>query len=111
MKSVVGLVVAVLILCVAGVASADHVGTGVILVAGPGEGTMTLVLKEGRPWTLVLGEATKVYDDSGREISPSRLGPGDYVREVCVKLPDWRILAKQITVLRPAWRELGTPEL
>ena len=110
MKGVVGLVLALSVFGVAGVAAADHAGTGVIVAAGAADPTLTLILEDGQRWTLILAESTEAYDDLGRAIPAARLGQGDYVREVCTKLPHGRVVARQITRLRPAWRALESPE-
>ena len=110
MKGLIGLVAALMVFGVAAAAAADHAGGGVIVAAPPGEPTLNVILEGGQRWAMLVGEVTEIYDDLGRAIPASRLNAGDYVREICARLPDGRIMAKQITVLRPAWRALESPE-
>jgi hypothetical protein len=109
MKQTIGFVAVFLILMGAGVASAEveHASTGVLVAAGPGAVTL---LENGRRLTLVLGDTTAIFDDLGQPLSAAGLGPGDYVREECTRQADGQSLARRITVLRPAWRALGSPE-
>ena len=106
-----GLVVALVVFGVAGAAGAEtvHVRKGVIVAAGPGD--MVMVLDNNHRHTLVLADATKVYDDMGKMIRTAGLRTGDYVQEECLRLPDGRFVAKRIILLRPAWRDLQSPEL
>jgi len=71
---------------------------------------VVMVLENGHRHTLELTQTTKVYNEFA-EISALALGPGDFVEEDCVSLPDGRFLARRITLLRAAWRELTSPEL
>ncbi len=111
MKGTLGLVAAIMVFGAAAAAAADHVGTGVIVAADPGGPTVHLRLEGGRPWTLVIGYMTEISDDFGRAIPAGWLNAGDYVSEVCTRLPDGRVVAKQITVLRQARRDHESPRI
>ncbi len=110
MKGGTGLVLVVaMVLGIAGSAPADgpdHVGIGVIVATDPSRGTLKVLLHGSKPWALMVNETTRVYDELGREILEARLTTGDYVREVCGRLATGEFTAKQINVLRPAWRQM-----
>ena len=107
MKLVMVVLAVVLLLWGPGLAAADHEGMGLIVAAGPGRVTM---VENSHRHSLVLARTTQVTDDAGNPIPVTALGAGDYVREACVPQPDGRFIAKRIVVLRPAWRELTSPE-
>jgi hypothetical protein len=109
MKTVIGTVTALLVWGAAGLALADpgHTARGKIVAAD--QASAIMVLENGHRHTLTLSPTTKLYDELGR-LTALPLGPGDFVEEDCVSLPDGRFLARRITLLRAAWRELTSPE-
>ena len=107
MKAMVAVLATLVVLGTAGAALADHEGVGIIVAADRAGVTM---VENSHSHVLVLAATTKVYDDEGKAIPAARLGRGDVVREECVPQPDGRSIAKWIAILRPAWRELESPE-
>ena len=110
MKKLIGVTVLLAMLSVAGVALADglHRTSGVIVAAD--RDIVTIRLESGASLALSLAASTAVYDGVGQPMRAAALGPGDYVREECVEREGGRHVAVRITLLRPAWRDLGPPE-
>ncbi len=109
MKSVIGTVTALLVWGAAGPATADHLHTARGKIVSADRASLAMVLENGHRHTLELSRTTVVYDESDR-LSALPLQPGDLVQEDCVSLADGRFLARRITLLRAAWRELASPE-
>jgi hypothetical protein len=109
MKSVIGTVTALLVWGTAGLATADQLHTARGRIVSADRSRVVMVLENGHRHTLELTQTTKVYGEFA-EVSALALGPGDFVVEGCVSLPDGRFLARRITLLRAAWRELTSPE-
>jgi len=109
MKTVIGTVTALLVWGAAGVAAADQLHTARGKIVSADRSRVVMVLENGHRHTLELSRTTAVYDESV-QLSALPLQPGDFVQEDCVSLPDGRFLARRITLLRAAWRELTSPE-
>ncbi len=108
MKTMIATVTALVVWAAAGPAMADqgHMARGKIVAAD--RGSVVMVLENGHRHTLELARTTRVYDEFD-QLSALPLEPGDFVEEDCVSLPDGRFLARRITLLRAAWRELNSP--
>lgn len=108
-RIVIGTVTALLIWGVAGLAMADRPHTAKGKIVSADRTRVIMVLENGHRHTLELSRATMVYDEFDRP-SAQVLEPGDLVQEDCVSLPDGRFVARRITLLRAAWREITSPE-
>jgi hypothetical protein len=87
-----------------------HTGKGTVLSVDAATGRLVMTHGAHGRHVLVLDRATRVVDETGAPIPAAALQPGDVVREECVTgagLP----VARQIWVLRPAWKELASPEM
>lgn len=90
--------------------AAPHRSTGVVVRVDPGQGRVVMKLN-GHVHELAVTKATVLKNDWGEPLaSVKALQVGDYVREECVAGPEGKSLARKIEVLRPAWRELESPE-
>lgn len=87
-----------------------HRSTGLVVRVDSGRGSVAMKLN-GHVHTLAVTKATVLRDDWGEPLAGLRaLHVGDYVREECVAGPEGKLLARKIELLRPAWRELESPE-
>ena len=58
------------------------------------------------------GQVLRIYvDRTSAGDSLEALQPGDIVREECTKSSSGFRIARRILLVRPAWREIGTPEM
>ncbi len=90
-------------------AGALHSGTGTLLSV---EGGRLMMTEEPRgTHILALNYETTIVDATGSPLAAASLQPGDLVREECLAAGDGTFTAKQIRLLRPAWRELASPEM
>ncbi len=91
-------------------ASAEHIGTGMVLSKNPDRTALRLVLDDGERVTLFLDKTVTAVDDFGHAIPADSLQQGDRVREICTRMPDGRLVATRLTLLSHAWRGLASPE-
>lgn len=87
-----------------------HHSTGLVVRVDPGQGRVVMKVN-GHVHELTVTKATVLRNDWGEPLrSLKAIQVGDYVREECVAGPEGKSLARKIEVLRPAWRELESPE-
>jgi hypothetical protein len=108
MKTVIGILTALVVWGGAGMAAADQMHTARGKVVAADRGGVTMVLENGHRHVLDLARTTTVYDEFDQP-SALPLQPGDFVEEDCVSLPNGHFLARRITLLRAAWREINSP--
>ncbi len=60
--------------------------------------------------TLCCGGETQILGGED-PLALEGLQPGDYIRSECVTEEDGRLVARNIVLLRPAWRILESPEM
>lgn len=60
--------------------------------------------------TLCCHEGMQIVGEEA-PLALERLQPGDYIRSECLTSADGRLVASKIVLLRPAWRELESPEM
>lgn len=91
-------------------AAGPHRSTGLVVRVDPGQGRVVMKLN-GHVHELAVTSATVLRNDWGEPLrSLKAIQVGDYVREECVAGPEGKSLTRRIEVLRPAWRELESPE-
>lgn len=110
MKIVIGTVTALVVWGGAGLAAADQVHTARGKIVSVDRASVIMVLENGHRHTLEVSPTTEAYDESGQRSSARAFQPGDYVEEDCVSPTGGGFLARRITLLRAAWREIGSPE-
>jgi hypothetical protein len=87
-----------------------HRSTGLVVRVDAGLGRVVMKVN-GHVHALAVTKATVLRNDWGEPLAGLRaLHVGDYVREECVAGPEGKLLARKIELLRPAWRELESPE-
>ncbi len=65
-----------------------------------------LVIRQGD------GQIVRIYVDRATEgDSLEALHPGDIIREECTHSSGGTRVARRVLLVRPAWREIGTPEM
>ena len=87
-----------------------HAGKGMVTSVDVGGGRVTMKDEARGNLVLVLSQDTKVTDDEGNPIPATKLKAGDLIRQECVLVDSSRCQARQIRVLRPAEKELASPE-
>jgi hypothetical protein len=92
-------------------ASADaHRSTGLVLRVNSADGVVDL-LENGQQVELIVVQGTALIDDQGKRLQTlGALQIGDYVREECNRRNNGPSIARNISVLIPAWRMLESPE-
>jgi len=110
MRILVGTVTALVVWGGAGLATAEQVHTAQGKIVSVDRTSVIMVLENGHRHTLEVAPTTEAYDESGRQSSARAFQPGDYVAEDCVSVSGGGYLARRITLLRAAWRELDSPE-
>lgn len=110
MRIVIGTVTALVVWGGAGLAAADQVHTAKGKVVSVDQASVIMVLENGHRHALELSPTTEAYGEYGQQSSARAFQPGDYVEEDCVSVPGGGYLARRITLLRAAWREIGSPE-
>lgn len=87
-----------------------HRSTGLVVRVNAVQESVVM-RSNGHVHELAVTGATVLRDDWGEPLAGLRaLQVGDYVREECVAGPRGTRVARTIKVLRPAWRELESPE-
>ncbi len=106
----IALVVALLI--GSGAYSAEfHRSTGLVVKVDPARRTLFLS-EEGHPRELVVGRFSVLFDSQGRGLKGlEALQVGDYVYEDCIIRRDGQSVAREIRILRSAWRMLESPRI
>ncbi len=89
-----------------------HTAKGIVLSVDPRAGriVMTHDDAQGRH-VLVVDRATRIVDEAGMPIPIGALQAGDLVREQCVPNGAGPSVATRIWLLRPAWKDLASPEM
>ena len=109
MKTVIGIVTALVVCGGGGLATADQVHTARGKIMAAGQANVTMLLENGQRRPLEVSPTTEAYDEFGQRMSTRAFQPGDYVEEDCVSAPGGGVLARRITLLRAAWREISSP--
>lgn len=87
-----------------------HRSTGLAVRVNPGQGSVVMKVN-GHIHELAVTKATVLKNDWNEPLAGlGALQVGDYIREECAAGPDGKSVARKIEVLRPAWRELESPE-
>jgi hypothetical protein len=82
-----------------------HRGTGIVTAISP----TRVVLKEAEGvHALTITKATRI--EIAAEHGVARIGVGDYVAEECVPDGKGGLRAVSLTLYRPAWLEISSPE-
>jgi hypothetical protein len=88
----------------------SHRSTGLVVKVNSAIGTVVL-LENGHQLDLIVGRDTVLLDDRGhRFYALKALQVGDYIREECTGRENGPSIARNISVLIPAWRMLESPE-
>jgi hypothetical protein len=104
--------VTVLGLLPAAEAGALHTAKGVVLSVDPRAGRIVMTHEDAQgSHVLVVNLLTQIVDEAGALIPMGALQPGDLVREQCVPNGSNPSVATRISVLRPAWKDLASPEM
>ncbi len=91
-------------------AAGFHRSTGLVAKVDLTRGTV-LLAENGHSRELVVGRSALILDDQGNGLrSLKGLQVGDYVSEECMLQKGGPSIARKISVLRPAWRMLESPE-
>lgn len=114
MRKVLTLIPVALILVLltgSGASSAEfHRLTSLVVKVDPTKGTL-LLTENGHSDELVVGRFSVLFDDQGKRLKALKaLQVGDYVYEECIHQKDGQSIAREIRILRPAWRMLESPE-
>ena len=110
MKTMMGIVTALVVWGAAGLAAADQIHTAKGKIVAADRANVIMVLENGHRHTLKLSPTTEAYGEYGQRGSAQAFQPGDYVEEDCVSAPSGGFLARRIMLLRAAWREITSPE-
>ena len=110
MRIVIGTVTALVVWGGAGLAMADQVHTAKGRIIAADQAHVTVLLDNGQRHPLEVSPTTEAYDEFGQQISARAFQPGDYVEEDCVSGTGGGFLARRITLVRAAWREITSPE-
>ncbi len=87
-----------------------HRSSGLVVDVDPSKGTV-LLTENGHARELVVGRLSLLFDDQGKGLKELKaLQVGDYVSEECILRRDGQFIAREIRVLRPAWRMIESPE-
>lgn len=87
-----------------------HRSTGLVVKVDPAKRTV-LLAKNGHYHELLVGPGGVVLDDRSNALQGLiALQVGDYVSEECILQKGGLSIARKISVLRPAWRMLESPE-
>ena len=91
--------------------AASHQSTAMVVKVDPAKRTVIL-WESGHSHELVLAESALLRDDHGLGLKGlNALQVGDYVYEDCIFGEGRRTsIAREIRVLRPAWRMIESPE-
>ena len=89
----------------------SHQSTAMVVKVDPAKRTVIL-WETGHSHELVLAQSALLRDDHGMGLKGLKaLQVGDYVYEDCILGKDGRSsIAREIRVLRPAWRMIESPE-
>ncbi len=89
---------------------AFHRSTGLVVKVDPAHETLILA-ENGHSRELVVGRFSTLVNDQGRRLQTLKaLQVGDYVYEDCILRKDGQSIAREVRILRPAWRMLESPE-
>ncbi len=107
----IAIALVVVLLMGSGAYSAEfHRSTSLLVKVDPLRGTLRLI-ENGHSQELVVGRLSLLFDDQGKGLKELKaLQVGDYVYEECILQKDGQSIAREIRVLRPAWRMLESPE-
>ena len=87
-----------------------HRSTSLLVKVDSLRGTLRLI-ENGHSQELVVGRFSALFDDQGNRLKTLKaLRVGDYVHEECILQKDGQSVAREIRILRPAWRMLESPE-
>ena len=86
-------------------ASGPHRGVGIIAVL---DGSQLLVQESGGAHEMTIDARTRIVIVDDDRVGA--IGVGDYVAEECVSDGQGGVHATRIALLRPAWKELASPE-
>ena len=110
MKKLLPVVFLLTLLLAVEASAVSHRSTGLVVKVNSANGTVVL-LENGHQLDLIVGRDTVLLDDRGhRFYALKALQVGDYIRDECNSRGSGPSIARNISVLIPAWRMLESPE-